>query len=529
MLKRLPLLVPLLLLGLLAVDVGPASALAIHNVTTTADVVNGGDGVLSLREAVSAANSDGDDSLIVLASGALYELDLCGTPQEIGNATGDLNLSGGSAVTIDGNGSTVEQTCVGERVIQATTPLSVQEVTITGGDLAMENFNTGGGISASNVLNVTDSVITDNQAEQGGALSANDITILRSALTANRAIIGGAVLAVGASTVDITASSVTGNTASNVPGVHLSFDGAVTVTNSTFAANDATTFSAALGTELNVLGDLTLVHATIVGDTGGPAVQALDSLTAFGSVIDDGGAGTCSTFNQGPTTTQGHNVASDAQCDFDDPTDAQNVADPGLGALGDNGGAGSTFLPNADSLLVDMIPVADCNPLVTVDARGLSRPTGAGCEPGAVEREAARAVDLHIRNSSQATFGGNDVINLTGAGQSRLQSKARGQKATFFVRFQNDGDAVDSLEVRGPASGAGFTVRYFSGPTNITAAVVAGNHLLESVAPGGTRTIKVEVTVGQGPRNVTRNLLVKGTSVGDPTERDVVKASVKRT
>ena len=42
----------------------PAMALNIVAVTTTSDVVNGGDGAVSLREAFTIANTDGDDTQI---------------------------------------------------------------------------------------------------------------------------------------------------------------------------------------------------------------------------------------------------------------------------------------------------------------------------------------------------------------------------------------------------------------------------------------------------------------------------------
>jgi hypothetical protein len=56
----------------LAVATALAVAENVIAVTTTDDVVNGGDGLVSLREAFTIANADGDDSRIVLAKDAVY-------------------------------------------------------------------------------------------------------------------------------------------------------------------------------------------------------------------------------------------------------------------------------------------------------------------------------------------------------------------------------------------------------------------------------------------------------------------------
>src|SRR5215218_2506477 len=65
-------------------DTTPAHAVATqHVVTTTDDVVDANDGVLSLREAVTAASTDAGESEIVLQAGATYHLTLCaaGAPE----------------------------------------------------------------------------------------------------------------------------------------------------------------------------------------------------------------------------------------------------------------------------------------------------------------------------------------------------------------------------------------------------------------------------------------------------------------
>jgi hypothetical protein len=78
-----------------------------------------------------------------------------------------------------------------------------------------------------------------------------------------------------------------------------------------------------------------------------------------------------------------HDVFGDATCGVTGAgvvTSADGVA---LGPLADNGGPVPTRLPGAGSVLVDALPPAAC--AVATDARGVSRPQGAGCDIGAVE------------------------------------------------------------------------------------------------------------------------------------------------
>lgn len=46
------------------------------------------------------------------------------------------------------------------------------------------------------------------------------------------------------------------------------------------------------------------------------------------------------------------------------------------------------MLPLTGSVLIDAIPTAACDPTVTVDQRGVTRPQIGGCDVGAVEVEA---------------------------------------------------------------------------------------------------------------------------------------------
>jgi fibronectin-binding autotransporter adhesin len=91
-------------------------------------------------------------------------------------------------------------------------------------------------------------------------------------------------------------------------------------------------------------------------------------------------------------SSQGYNFSDDATCGLDQATDhVATPNDPGLGALGSNGGPTQTMLPQTGSPVIDAIPVAACQTGgaagITVDQRGVTRPQGPGCDIGAVEVE----------------------------------------------------------------------------------------------------------------------------------------------
>ncbi len=128
-------------------------------------------------------------------------------------------------------------------------------------------------------------------------------------------------------------------------------------------------------------------------------------------------------------------------------------------------------------------------------------------------------------------FVGNDIYNATGAGQSRTRSAAKGKTMTFGISIQNDGNGADSFTVKAAGAVArAFTVKYFQGTTDVTAAVVAGSCTTPALAPGATCLITAKVAVrstAASGSKVTR--LVTVTSNGDNAKKDAVKFIAKRT
>ena len=117
------------LIGAATIAIGPAPAAAIDFVvTTTADSIDGADGLLSLREAFALASSTAGDDIITLNAASTYQLVNC--------LPGELPDLGVDSLTVQGNGSTIEQTCVDKRIIsktQATGTITLNNLTLMGG------------------------------------------------------------------------------------------------------------------------------------------------------------------------------------------------------------------------------------------------------------------------------------------------------------------------------------------------------------------------------------------------------------
>jgi hypothetical protein len=405
----------------LTVAAPSASALNVVAVTTTTD---GGAG--SLRAAIDTAATDADDTEIVLAAGATYQLTVCGAAEDA-NASGDLDIIGTVAVetlTITGNGATIEQTCADERVIDDDDNdlLTIDGVIITGGDTPDD----GGGIDTSAPFELTNSTVSDNHADsdgggvesafggtftnvvvsgntsggEGGGIDGSGggavVTVTDSLIEGNTSVApGGGVYASGGGVVTtVTGSTFVGNTSTgSVGGGLAAFGGGsvVEVDNSTFTENTAA-HGGGLGT--GGAGTQTLRHLTFLDNvatiSGSELTDSFDAnspgfstIAMFGTILQSFDGAVCELND--PVSSEGHNIETGDSCGLADGTDQTGFDGDFFESLADNGGPTPTLLPAFGNVVVDAIPVADCNPTVTVDQRGVPRPDGAGCDIGAVE------------------------------------------------------------------------------------------------------------------------------------------------
>ena len=141
----------------------------------------------------------------------------------------------------------------------------------------------------------------------------------------------------------------------------------------------------------------------------------------------------------------------------------------------------------------------------------------------------ARKPDARIRLGT-GVYAGNNVYNTTGVGQDRTGTAFRSHTITFGISIQNDGRSTDRFLVRGTGTAtSAYHVKYLSGTTDITAAVVAGTYRTPWLAAIAEYLITAQVTVLSTAAlgsSVTR--LVTVTSVSDSTKKDAVKFIGKR-
>ena len=337
----------------------------------------------SLREAILTANTNGDaENTITLAPGNYVidvetaNLDLIDDQNNDLTTFGDLDIFDGSGTgkTLTITGAGADQTTItasfstADRVFQIFpgATLNISGVTVTGGNNTSDAFlNFGGGFLVGNpdfvdlanpdpatfaanagaVLNLSDSVVTGNSADNGGGILVfgGQANIANTTVADNTAAFdSGGIGAIFGATLNITDSLVSGNTADRngggvanattsntsitnttiinnsalglIPvdpigpggGVFLN-DGSITITGSFIAGNNAVLD----GGGVSVLADTVTITDTII--TGNTSDNDADGLGDGGGVANIGG-----TVNIGNTAPLGGAVVGN----FDTPNNA---------------------------------------------------------------------------------------------------------------------------------------------------------------------------------------------------------------
>ncbi len=344
-----------------AAFVGGASGGGPILVTTLADVIDFGDGLTSLREAVFAANTVvGPDTIEFAASLT------SGGPATILITLGELAISdsltingpGANRLTIDasGNDLTPDSTLSdgddtndgdGSRIFDVDDGNAVSAIEVAIGGLTLTGADAGGyggAIQTREILTVREAAISGNFSFGGGGIYAHlqPLVVENSTISGNAAVNGGGIFG---TEITITNSTISGNTAFSRGGGILSYIGEVRLSHSTVTGNRTETNQDGRygGGIFRYLGQPTVLDHTIVANNLNAGILPDDlvadvtarfSLIGNGSnvTINDEGGNLIGTFeapldpllapladNGGPTWTHALRPLSPA-LDVGDPT-----------------------------------------------------------------------------------------------------------------------------------------------------------------------------------------------------------------
>ena len=267
----------------------PDMAGVTYVVTSLGDTV-AADGVVTLREALAAANTNqavGDAAAGSYSSADRIEFaaGLTGTILTNGKAyqilsSVDLVGPGASQLTLDAGGSS------GVLSIPGLCNVNVSGLTLTGG-----NATNGGGVYSSGAnLTLNDLVISGNRASYGGGLYANcSISALANVtVIGNTASSSGGGLYANRATSTLTNVTISGNTASSNGGGLYQTYGTSTLTNVTIGGNSASSrggglyLSSATSTLKNT------IVARNTASTGPDLYRSSGTLSGANNLIRDG-------------------------------------------------------------------------------------------------------------------------------------------------------------------------------------------------------------------------------------------------
>jgi hypothetical protein len=213
--------------------------MATFTVTTAADVVNAGDGRLSLREAVAQANATTATDAIVFATNALEGATLVLTGGEL-VVSRDLRIDG------DANNDGLEVTLSGgdaQRLLRTSgggTDLALQDLTLADG---LSGGADGGGIfvGGGNLV-LTSCTVRDCSGAYGGGIFVGVGSLALTGCTVRNCYAnwGAGIRAEGSSRVTLTNSSITDNYSDGGGGISAGGDVALVVRGSQISGNGTT-------------------------------------------------------------------------------------------------------------------------------------------------------------------------------------------------------------------------------------------------------------------------------------------------
>lgn len=204
-----------------AMAVAGSATAAVLVPTTTTDVSNPADGLLSLREAVAEANTTAGGDTITLAASAAYTLSDC--------PAGMLDYNEDAELVVEGTGASIEQTCDAIGMFFSSgisSDFDLRDLELIGGPNTTATFTYGMAVNAGEEMTTNGRIALDNvdihgfsvaggsviQAGYGSSTTPYTLDIVDSDLHDN----DGTVIRGSFHSVHVAGSTITGNTGSGI-------------------------------------------------------------------------------------------------------------------------------------------------------------------------------------------------------------------------------------------------------------------------------------------------------------------------
>ena len=347
----------------------------------------------TLRGAIEETNSLPGEDTILLGSGT-YRLSLTGR-NENQAASGDLDITDSLRIIGAGKNKTFIDAQGIDRIfdiIGQGTTVSLSGLTVRGGTLPADQPSPqGGGIrNRGKNLSLDHVTVTGNSlptvlngAEGGGMYTDSPCRMTDSTISNNQAEGGAGIFNDRHGCLHISASSLINNNGGDSGGI--SNKGTAFLLNTTLFANTATNTGSLSGSAVLNSGCMQLIHCTVAGNTtppGNGAINSRGNLYLLNSLIADNPGGNCS--SPAGIISKDGNLDSDGSCGFSGQIHDLIGVEPRLGPLRYNGGPTQTLAPLPDSPAIDAGVTLTA---ITTDQRNMKRPKRKGYDIGAIEVE----------------------------------------------------------------------------------------------------------------------------------------------
>ena len=379
-------------------------------VTTILDVVDLSDGLISLQEAISYAESGDTITFDVSLAGQI--ITLCGKELAI-NKTISIDASEIGGITVDADG----KSCVFD-VSGGTSefPVELIGLTIVNGWTADD----GGGIFNGGYLTLTNCTVSGNTAEGGGGIFSYQ------------------------GTLTLTNCAVTGNSATSYGGGIFN-EGDLTLTNCTVAGNTAD-----YGGGIFDEGYLTLTNCTVAGNTAD-----------YGGGIYSGYWGTAYIYNtivaQNTASSSGSDIYSDSGSlytyntlsSYTDWTDQDGclVYDSSFPLFTDAANGDYTLAENSQAIDKGNNEYVETE----TDLAGNSRIAGGTVDLGAYEYQSGGGQTEPLA-APTITTGSNRVYVSCGANRHQIQWSAVANASGYELAYSADGNAWTTVSASGTSA-----------------------------------------------------------------------------